>query len=917
MSGVSPADRYAASRQRLATPQSEQFARLYDFALDEFQLTGCRALEEGRGVLVAAPTGSGKTVVGEFAIHCAVQSGTKCFYTTPIKALSNQKYAELVERYGRETVGLLTGDTSINGEAPVVVMTTEVLRNMLYASSTTLDNLSHVVMDEVHYLADRFRGAVWEEIIIHLPSEVIVAALSATVSNAEEFGAWLSTVRGDTEVIVEEHRPVPLWQHVMAGRHLYDLFSDGHHVNPELIALERGVRSGLPNHGGSRRGSRGRHQRHRRAKLTPWRSDVVEELGNDGLLPCIYFLFSRAGCDDAVQQCLRSTIRLTTADERQSIRSTIAERTMGISDEDLAALDYVDWAEALERGIAAHHAGMLPAFKEVVEDLFQQGLIKVVFATETLALGINMPAKSVVLERLVKWNGEVHADLSAGEYTQLTGRAGRRGIDVEGHAVVLWSDDLDPEVLAGLASTRTYPLKSSFRASYNMAVNLVGTIGRQRSRDLLQTSFAQFQADQSVVGLSAEATRLREAQVGYREAMSCHLGDFTEYARMREELSRADKRAGRRSQMARKTNAEDSLMALRPGDVIRIPRGKRAGPAVVLAAADRPADPRPQVLTAERQIRRISTVEVPGSLEVLGRVKIPRHFSAKDSGMKRALAQRAVAVAESAHSSSAVNANPSRNPSPDSGVGSGDEVSDMRSRLRAHACHGCEEREAHARWAERYYRAERQIAELDGRIAARTHSIARQFDRVCETLIELGYLAGTTDNLHVTDQGRMLGVLYSESDLLIAECLRASVWSGLEPHELASVVAAIVYEARRSEGDVGPAVPGGAVETALTGVHRVWARLSEIERAHRLNPEPEPDAGLVWAVYRWARGASLLTVLTSNDVSAGDFVRWTRQVIDVLEQISQAASDSQVTAAAREAADALDRGVVSFQPTAP
>lgn len=283
--------------------------------------------------------------------------------------------------------------------------------------------------------------------------------------------------------------------------------------------------------------------------------------------------------------------------------------------------------------------------------------------------------------------------------------------------------------------------------------------------------------------------------------------------------------------------------------------------------------------------------------------------------MKRDLAQRAIAVAESAQNGLAGNASASTGADP--AVDSGDEISDLRARLRAHACHGCEEREAHARWAERYYRAERQIADLDRRIAARTHSIARQFDRVCETLTELGYLTGTSENPQVTDQGRMLGVLYSESDLLIAECLRAGVWNGLEPHELASVVAAIVYESRRSEGDVGPAVPGGPVETALTGVHRIWARLSEIERAHRLNPEPEPDAGLVWAVYRWARGASLLTVLTSNDVSAGDFVRWTRQVIDVLEQISQAASDSQVTVAAREAVDALDRGVVSFQPTAP
>ncbi|GMA89350.1 hypothetical protein GCM10025868_46000 [Angustibacter aerolatus] len=195
--------------------------------LDDFRLRACRALEAGRGVLVAAPTGAGKTIVGEFAVHLALASGRKAFYTTPIKALSNQKYADLVAVHGAAQVGLLTGDVTVNGEAPVVVMTTEVLRNMLYAGSSTLRGLGFVVMDEVHYLADRFRGAVWEEVIIHLAQDVQVASLSATVSNAEEFGAWLDTVRGDTEVVVEEHRPVPLYQHVLVGRRMHDLFVEG------------------------------------------------------------------------------------------------------------------------------------------------------------------------------------------------------------------------------------------------------------------------------------------------------------------------------------------------------------------------------------------------------------------------------------------------------------------------------------------------------------------------------------------------------------------------------------------------------------------------------------------------------------------------------------------------------------------
>src|SRR5579862_2903032 len=236
---ATPAERYSASRERQSDPELATFRGLYDFDFDDFQVDACRALGAGRGVLVAAPTGSGKTVVGEFAVHLALAEGRKCFYTTPIKALSNQKYSDLVRRYSADSVGLLTGDHSINGEAPVVVMTTEVLRNMLYAGSATLAGLAYVVLDEVHYLADRLRGAVWEEVIIHLPDSVQVVALSATVSNAEEFGEWLDQVRGGTEVIVDEHRPVPLWQHVLAGHRLYDLFTDDdqHEVNPDLIRM--------------------------------------------------------------------------------------------------------------------------------------------------------------------------------------------------------------------------------------------------------------------------------------------------------------------------------------------------------------------------------------------------------------------------------------------------------------------------------------------------------------------------------------------------------------------------------------------------------------------------------------------------------------------------------------------------------
>ncbi|NUR29968.1 MAG: DEAD/DEAH box helicase, partial [Catenulispora sp.] len=580
-----------------ALSEFQRFRGGYDFDLDPFQIEGCRALEAGDSVLVAAPTGSGKTVVGEFAVHLALAQGVKCFYTTPIKALSNQKFSDLVARHGAANVGLLTGDNTVNGEAPIVVMTTEVLRNMLYAGSSTLSGLGYVVMDEVHYLADRFRGAVWEEVIIHLPESVRLIALSATVSNVEEFAGWLRTVRGDTKSIVWEHRPVPLWQHVLAGKRMVDLFANGAdgeampgangqggisaarelRVNPELVRLGREGSESMYKRGGPR-GARGQDRRRGRGRggWVPSRVDVIEKLDTEGLLPAITFIFSRAGCDAAVQQFLHAGVRLLNADERARVKAHVLERTGRIPAEDLNVLGFHDWFDGLQRGVAAHHAGMLPTFKEIVEELFVQGLVKAVFATETLALGINMPARTVVMEALTKWNGENHVDLTPGEYTQLTGRAGRRGIDIEGHAVVLWRPDLDAKALAGLAGTRTYPLRSSFKPSYNMAVNLVGQFGHERARNLLETSFAQYQADQAVVGLTKQVRKNTAALDGYAEAITCHLGDFDEYMALRRQLSEREADLSRQGAANRRAAALEALERLVPGDIIVVPAGKRA-----------------------------------------------------------------------------------------------------------------------------------------------------------------------------------------------------------------------------------------------------------------------------------------------------------------------------------------------------
>lgn len=930
---LSPAERYSAARRRAADEATAlaPFRDMYDFDLDAFQIESCQALEAGKGVLVAAPTGSGKTIVGEFAVHLALTQGRKCFYTTPIKALSNQKYGDLVKRYGASKVGLLTGDNSVNSEAPVVVMTTEVLRNMLYAGSKSLLGLGYVVMDEVHYLSDRFRGAVWEEVIIHLPESVTLVSLSATVSNAEEFGDWLDTVRGDTEVVVSEHRPVPLWQHVLAGRRMYDLFEetgDKREVNPDLVRMAR-MENSRPNHQRDRRGGRPKREadrereRRQRARVwTPSRAEVIDRLDSQGLLPAITFIFSRAGCEAAVQQCLYSGLRLNDTAARARVREIVEERTADIPDQDLHVLGYFEWLEGLERGIAAHHAGMLPTFKEVVEELFVRGLVKAVFATETLALGINMPARSVVLEKLVKWNGEQHADITPGEFTQLTGRAGRRGIDVEGHAVVLWQRGMDPGALAGLAGARTYPLRSSFKPSYNMAVNLVGQFGRHRSRELLETSFAQFQADRSVVGISRQVQKNEEGLEGYRASMTCHLGDFEEYARLRRELKDRETELAKQGAAQRRVQAAAALEKLKPGDVIHVPTGKYAGLALVLdpgASAGRgpgnrrgydrhaePEGPRPLVLTAQRQVKRLAAMDFPVPVEPLDRMRIPKSFNARSPQSRRDLAS---ALRTKAGHHVAPRHRKERAEAADD-----TEIARLRAEIRRHPCHGCDEREDHARWAERYNRLKRDTKQLERRIEGRTNTIARTFDRVYSLLSELEYLNGD----HVTEDGRVLGRLYGELDLLASECLRDGVWEGLPPAELAACVSALVYESRSSDDALPPKLPGGRARTALSEMVRIWGRLDALEEDHRITAaegvgQREPDLGFAWAAYRWADGHGLDEVLREADMPAGDFVRWCKQVIDVLGQLAAAAPDvGTVPKNARRAIDGMRRGVVAY-----
>ncbi|MEA2453684.1 MAG: ATP-dependent helicase HelY [Actinomycetota bacterium] len=869
----------------------ERFRQEYGFGFDPFQERACSALLDGSSVLVAAPTGAGKTVVGEFAAWLALEGGGKTFYTTPIKALSNQKYGDFLERHGVSNVGLLTGDNSVNGSAPVVVMTTEVLRNMIYESSPTLADLRYVVLDEVHYLQDRYRGAVWEEILIHLPVDVQIVSLSATISNAEEFGEWLQTLRGRTEVIIEEKRPVDIRHWYFASDELLPMFV--HTPDGQAMPNPRGQELDRRRNRDSRPGRGGRRVVEKRARL-PLRTEVLDRLNSEDMLPAIYFIFSRKGCDEAVRQCLRDGLRLTNPDERQRIIEYADLRVAELSPNELAVLGYDEWIAGLARGIAAHHAGMIPPFKEAVEVLFSRGLVKAVFATETLALGINMPARSVVLESLMKFTGEQHEQLTPGQYTQFSGRAGRRGLDELGHCVVLLQRFIPFDGITRLASTRTYPLVSSFQPSYNMAVNLVRNYTLEEAEHLVNSSFAQFQADRDVVKLEQTKGRSEAYLASYRERMHCDRGDIDEYRELISRRQAIESKGGRGGQ-GRGQRVLDAVNALKPGDIVYLPSGKRQGRYVILEVTQQASERRPRVLglSEDRGMVRFSPQDFRDPPLPRGSLPIPKGFHLRDPKARRQLAKRLLDFEMNQPKS------PPRRED--------DDLKALDRAIERHPVHGCPELGRHLHYAERAVRLEKEIAGVDRRVRRRTGTLARRFELVLEILEELDYVKNWT----LTSKGEVLKGVYNESDLLVVEALERGLFDDLEPAELAAVCSTLVYEPRGPDTGMTYELPTKASRTVWVEVMRLWKLIKKEEEVRGLDLTREPDPGFATRVHKWASGSPLEDVLGDDD-PAGDFVRVMKQLTDLLRQLEDVAPSERLKDRLRVAIDGIQRGVVAY-----
>lgn len=823
------------------------YLRGLPFEPDPFQLEAAGAIERGESVVVTAPTGSGKTAVAAAAISHALAAGRRAVYTTPIKALSNQKFAELCTEYPVSEVGLLTGDNSINGSAPVVVMTTEVLRNMMYATSPDLADVGVVVLDEVHYLQDRDRGGVWEEIIVHLDQSIPLVCLSATVANAEEFSAWIEERRGPTKLIVETKRPVPLEVTYM----IRDRFA-GHELR--RFPVFSGAR---PN---ERLGSMLRRDRGPRSRyVAPRRHETCEDLERAGLLPAIYFIFSRKGCEAAARTVVERGLRLTTSDEADEIARVASESTAHLDPGDLDVLGYGGWLHLLRAGVTPHHAGMVPAMKETVEHLFTRGLVRLVFATETLALGINMPARTVVLESLSKFTGEAHETLEPGDFTQLTGRAGRRGIDTAGTAVVLHSPYLEFDRVAAIAARGSHALRSSFRPTFNMAVNLVARYDQDQAEHLLGASFAEFSRSRRQASL--------EEDLDQDLARLAELRDRAEHPEVDVWAILDDD--GRSHAAVMGAFVRETV----PGDVLQWHEAGTTRRVAVMAVGSG-RHPRLLAVTQDGQARRFVSGKFPASLAKVGHLPLEPPIRPRDARYRAVIAERLGEIGEVTEVERAYSET--------------EEIGDLGPHLEA------------ARAARRL---EGRIEAQQRRAAAVGPAIVRRFRATLGVLEQLGYVRAWT----LSADGERLRTIYNDLDLVLAESLREGAFDGLDGPATAALASAFTFQPRRAEGAT---TWPESISASAERVGAIRARVAELERRHGLEPSREPEPGMAAIAQAWAAGAPLERLFGGDEgAGVGDFVRNSRQLIDLLRQIHETGLVEPDVAMA--AIRGIDRGVVA------
>ncbi|NCJ07437.1 DEAD/DEAH box helicase [Synechococcales cyanobacterium C] len=850
-----------------------ELSRIFPFPLDDFQQAAIAALNAGQSVVVSAPTGSGKTLIGEYAIHRALAQGRRIFYTTPLKALSNQKLRDFRAQFGHDQVGLLTGDLSVNREAPILVMTTEIFRNILYGTllddlSPSLTGVEAVVLDECHYMNDRQRGTVWEESIIYCPAEIQLIALSATIANAAQLADWMSWVHGSTQLIFSDVRPVPLRFEFGNAKGLFPLLNDAQtQIHPQM-------RRHLPKRTNGRR---------------PYRSDLPDlvtllaQLQGRQMLPAIYFIFSRRGCDQALQSL--SDLTLLSAQEAQEIQARI----------DAFLADHPDigrstHVEALYQGVAAHHAGLLPLWKGFVEELFQQGLIKVVFATETLAAGINMPARTTIISSLSKRTDLGHRLLTPSEFLQMSGRAGRRGMDSLGYVITLQTPFEGAKEAAYLATAGAEPLESQFTPSYGMVLNLLQTHTLEEAQALIERSFGQYLAIQQLAPQKQAIVTLEQEQAQLQAKLSgIDLKALKSYQKLRERLKEEQRLL--KTLQTQANEYQGSILApeaakAQPGTRLGIklrgvPGSTLTQPQVAVLMAQLPGSgqlPYLVCLNAENQWHIVAchdvlALDTPISLVVDGTplplpANLPRKLGQSHPGDDQSaiLAQRLSAV----------------NWEPDPEVWAQfQRLNAVQEQLDQHAAHDSRQRHPqYLRWLRRTQVLESQLRDRRSKLDRQMHLHWQAF----LSLVEILQTFEALQSLAPTVLGQVAAAVRGENELWLALALTSGALDALDPQHLASACAALVVEGSRSDSWTRYPL-SSPVKATLTQLQPLRRKLIQWQHRHNVVFPVWLDLELVGLVEQWALETSWADLCAHTSLDEGDIVRILRRTLDVLSQI--------------------------------
>lgn len=860
----------------------QEFAHSYQdqgITLDAFQKEACLALMDGKDVLVSAPTGAGKTIPAVFAAYLALARGRTCVYTAPIKALSNQKYLELAARFGEEYVGLLTGDTQINPEAQVIVATTEVLRNMLLDGSASRLGNAYVVLDELHYLADPSRGPVWEEIILSLPAHMQLLGLSATIANIDQLAGWISSLRRSVHVVTSSLRPVPLQQfwyyHRSLGRlrpPLAEGFSTG--LPPKQM---RRIRQMLEREQAKDGGGNHLSQR--------VREDVLATLQQEDMLPAIEFIFSRRGADAACHGLLRSGISLVTREESHKIGEIVKGFRATVCEADLHAIGFASTERGLRRGFAVHHAGVLPSVKNLIEGLMSEGLLKLVYATGTLALGIDMPVRTVVLESLRRFNGEGFVPLSQSEYVQLIGRAGRRGKDKQGNAVIVLGPHMHLDQLSLLTQGRSGEVTSAYSISYNTIVNLIALKGVAQARELLTRSFSQFQRDEDIRSLLAARQECERRIRDERKKIVCSHGDFFEYLSLWEERREDYRQAKSQALRQVRKQIKLSMRNARPGWVYAcVRKGMRSVDYVQLLSSSKEGEL--HVLDSQGEFLWLTTADLMSPLRTLGP-------GAKLTSL-RSHARR-IYAAEVAFE-------------PWRGRADAQLDTDLIGMMDVainggieHPCASCTHRGKHMRQAKAYQQLVRERQRIEQRITEHRDALALEFNSCVQVLVGLGLLQGSGEDIRVAGGAAVLQHLHTELDLTLYMCLLKL--EKLTPAQLAGWASMFLDEERLGTRKPVLSVPRRLASEAIAEREFVREREArwDLERPGEIYP------GGVEMFKAWADGASLAQCLSGSKLAAGDFINIARRLADLLGQLARAGEGTWIGPAAQKARSLVTR----------